>query len=256
MTEPSTQTVVVSGGGTGIGRAITNTFANDGATVIVVGRRADVLKKVADGRDNVIPMSADVTDPVQLRKLAADIKSGFGTVDVVVANAGGGHNEPIDSLEDLAEHWKLIVNANVLSAVLFEHALRPLLRRNGGRFIATTSASARSNGGEVAYASSKAALNRWIVQVASDLGAEGITANCVSPGFVPATELYGGAIDESAYERVSRGIAVRRVGTPQDIAAAVKYLASAEAGFVSGSVHDVDGGRLVATTTLVAAKDL
>ncbi|MDR7167315.1 3-oxoacyl-[acyl-carrier protein] reductase [Nocardia kruczakiae] len=252
-TEP--QVVVVSGGGSGIGRAIADIFAASGATVIIVGRRTAVLEAAVDGRENVIPMTADVTDPDQLRELAAHLKERFETIDVVVASAGSSNHDAHETLEDIAAHWHNTVDANILSAVLFERALRHLLRRDGGRFIAISSATAHRNGGEVAYAACKAALNRWIVQLASDLGELGITANCVSPGFVPATEFFGGAFDESAYEQVARDIAVRRVGTPQDIAGAVQFLASDAAGFVTGSVFHVDGGRRVLTPRLVAAKD-
>ncbi|QGG41537.1 SDR family oxidoreductase [Aeromicrobium yanjiei] len=255
MNSNSPHVVVVSGGGTGIGKAITTAFADAGSIVVIVGRRAEILQRVAAGRDNVMAIPADVTDPDQLRALAAELESRLGTIDVAIANAGSGNTGPHEGLEQVAEHWNFIVRANILSAVLFEHALRPLLRRDGGRFIAITSASAKSNGGEVAYAASKAALNRWIVQVASEVGAEGITANCVSPGFVPDTELYKGAIDESAYARVARGIAVQRVGTPQDVASAVQYLASAAAGFISGSIFDVDGGRRAGPTSLINSKE-
>jgi 3-oxoacyl-[acyl-carrier protein] reductase len=249
------QVVVVSGGGTGIGRAIADTFAASGATVVIVGRRTAVLEAAVDGRENVIPMAADVTDPDQLRELAAHLKVRFGAIDVVVANAGGSNHDAHETLEEIAAHWHNTVNANILSAVLLERALRHLVRHDGGRFIAISSATAHRNGGEVAYAACKAAVNRWIVQLASDLGHLGITANCVSPGFVPDTGFFDGAFDESAYERVARDIAVRRVGTPQDIASAVRFLASDAAGYISGSVFDVDGGRRVLTPRLVAAKD-
>jgi len=246
------RTVVVSGGGTGIGRAISASFADAGDTVVVVGRRLDVLEAFAAGRHNVVPVRADVTNPEDLRAVAAELERRFTTLDVVVANAGASHRGPLDTLEDVAEHWRRTVDANLLSAVLLEHAVRPLLRRPGGRFIAITSSSATSGGGEVAYASSKAALNRWIVQVANDVGAEGITANCVSPGFVPDTELYGGPVSDAASQQVTAGISVGRIGTPEDIAAAVRYVASDEAGFVSGTVLDVNGGRRAVPLAVVA----
>ncbi|MGY3555447.1 SDR family NAD(P)-dependent oxidoreductase [Williamsia sp. R60] len=252
-TEP--QVVVVSGGGTGIGRAIADIFAASGATVVIVGRRTAVLEAAVDGRENVIPMAADVTDPAQLRELAARLEERFGAIDVVVANAGSSNHDAHETLEDIAAHWHNTVNANILSAVLLERALRHLLRRGGGRFIAISSATAHRNGGEVAYAACKAAINRWIVQVASDLGHLGITANCVSPGFVPGTEFFDAAFDESAYKRIARDIAAQRVGTPQDIAGAVQFLASDRAGFITGSVLDVDGGRRVITPGLDTTKD-
>ena len=246
MTEQRTsgqqqRTVVVSGGGTGIGRAIAVRFADDGDTVVIVGRRREVLEKAAAGRPNVVPFVADCTDPDQLRALAAELEQ-RGGVDVLVANAGGSHHGPLETLEQVAEHWRVTVDANLLSAVLLEAALRPLLR-NGARFIAISSASSRG-GGEVAYATSKAAVNRWISQLASDLGGTA-TANVVSPGFVPDTELYDGPVDEAVRVAAAQRTAVARVGTPEDIAEVVHFVASPQAGFVSGTVVDVDGGRKV-----------
>ena len=97
----------------------------------------------------------------------------------------------------------------------------------------------------MAYGSSKAAVNRWIQALASQVGSEGITANALAPGFVPDTELYDGGMDPAWTERVARGIAVGRVGTPEDIAEAVRWLVSPGAGFVNGTVLEVDGGRVV-----------
>jgi 3-oxoacyl-[acyl-carrier protein] reductase len=243
--EPQPRNVVVSGGGTGIGRAIAERFAEDGDTVVIVGRRRDVLDGAAAQRPNIVPFVADCTEPEQLHALAAELER-RGGVDVVVANAGGTHRGPLETLEQVAEHWRATVDANVLSAVLLEFALRPLLR-NGGRFVAISSTSASYRvGGEVAYASSKSAINRWIGQLATDLGGKA-TANVVSPGFVPDTEIYESPVDEATRARTAGLTPVQRVGTPEDIAAVVHFLASPEAGFVSGNVFDVDGGRKVPT---------
>jgi 3-oxoacyl-[acyl-carrier protein] reductase len=137
------------------------------------------------------------------------------------------------------------MSQNLLPAVLLEHALRPHLRRPGGRVVAVSSASARVVGGEVAYAASKAALNRWVVSLAAELGREGITVNAVAPGFVPDTGLYADTLEPEWIERAARGIAVRRVGTPEDIADSVRWLVSPGSGFVNGTVVEVDGGRWV-----------
>jgi 3-oxoacyl-[acyl-carrier protein] reductase len=235
------RTVVVTGGGTGIGRAIVTRFAADRDTVFAVGRRREVLENVGADWPSIVPVVADCTDPRQLRGLAGEVEA-HGGVDVVVANAGGAFHGPLDTVEQVLDHWRSTLDTNLLSAVLLDAVLRPLLR-DGGRFIAISSASTRG-GGEVAYASSKAAMNRWILQVASDLGSKA-TANVVSPGFVPDTELYDGPVDEAVRTASARGTAVQRVGTPEDIAAVVHFLASAEAGFISGSVVDADGGRRI-----------
>jgi 3-oxoacyl-[acyl-carrier protein] reductase len=240
-----TRTAVVTGGGTGIGRAIAAHLAGQGYRVVIVGRRADVLRKVADDIDGVVPIPADVSQPEEVEQLAEAVRSELGVVDGLVLNAGSAHRGPLDSAAQVAEHWIATTNQNVLPAVLTEYALRPLLRRPGGRVVVITSASASNpGGGEVAYASSKAALNRWVRTVATELGAEGITANALAPGFVPDTELYGpDGADPAWAQKLSRGIAVQRPGTPDDVASAVGYLVSEASGFVSGTLVEVDGGR-------------
>jgi 3-oxoacyl-[acyl-carrier protein] reductase len=241
----SDRTVVVTGGGTGIGRGVAAAFARGGDRVLVVGRRKEVLEAcAAELGGRVTTFRADVGDSADVDRLAAHVRDSFGTVDVLVNNAGGAHRQPVESTADLARKWAQTLTQNVVSAVITTHAVQPLLRRPGGRIVVISSAAARSPGGDAAYASAKAALNRWIVTLASDVGAEGITANVVAPGFVPDTELYGptGAAPEWS-ERVAKGIAARRVGTPADIASAVLYLASTEASWVTGTVFEVDGGR-------------
>jgi 3-oxoacyl-[acyl-carrier protein] reductase len=246
VTETPEKWAVVTGGGSGIGRAMALALSRDGFRVIVMGRRKDVLEEVAEQVDG-IAIAADLSDPDDVERAAADVVvATAGTVDALVLNAGSGHQGPQDTLQQVADHWRSVVDANVLTTVLLEHALRPHLRRPGGRIVAVTSASARSPGGEVAYASMKAAINRWVVTVASQLGKEGITVNALSPGFVPDTGLYPGGIPEEWRSKIIKGIAVGRVGTPDDIAEALVWLVSDGAAFMTGTVMEVDGGRVSA----------
>jgi 3-oxoacyl-[acyl-carrier protein] reductase len=207
-----------------------------------MGRRRDVLDDVA-AETGATAVAADLSRPEEVRAAAAEVVELLGVVDVLVLNAGGAHRGPLDTLEEVADHWTATVAQNVLSTVLLEHALRPHLRRPGGRVVVVTSASARVVGGEVAYASSKAALNRWVTTQAARLGREGITVNALAPGFVPDTGLYDDSLDPAFVEQASRRIAIGRVGTPEDIADAVRWLVSPGAGFVHGTVVEVDGGR-------------
>lgn len=246
------RTAVVTGGGTGIGRAITSSLVADGCRVMVVGRRAEVLEAAATaingeaGGDLVSTCTADLSAPDDVTALARQVEARFGVLDILVNNAGGTRREPVESLADLAAHWQGILSQNLVSAVLTTAGLKDRLRRPGGRVICISSRSAVSGGGEVAYASSKAAMNRWVVTLAAELGGDGITANVVSPGFVPDTELYGeSGPDPAWHERIAQGIAVRRVGTPDDIGSAVRYIASPEASWISGTRFDVDGGARV-----------
>ena len=239
------RTAVVTGGGTGIGRSVAALLAADGYRVAVLGRRREVLEQVARDTGAVV-VAADLSRPEEVTRAAAEVVDALGAVDALVLNAGSAQRGPQDTLEQVAAHWLTTMAQNLLPAVLLEHALRPHLRRPGGRVVAVTSAAARAVGGEVAYAASKAALNRWVVTLAGELGPDGITVNALSPGFVPDTELYDGPVDPAWIERAGHTIAVGRVGTPDDIADAVRWLVSPGAAFVSGTVVEVDGGRSLA----------
>lgn len=235
------RTAVVSGGGTGIGAAIARSFASDGWQVAILGRREQVLRDVADGTPGIIPVTGDLSRPEDVEHVADSIVEEFGTLRVLVANAGSTRREDGSSLADVAEHWKATMAQNVLTAVLLERALRSHLQRPGGRVIAISSLSARDLAGNAAYGASKAALNRWVRALADELGGEGMTANAIAPGFVPDTELFGD-LGVERVERIAGSIAVRRAGTPEDVASTVRWLASPEASFVNGSIIDVDGG--------------
>jgi 3-oxoacyl-[acyl-carrier protein] reductase len=236
------RTAVVTGGGTGIGRGIVALLAADGWRIAVVGRRRAVLEEVA-AETGALTVAADLAEPAAVRRAAADVVEALGTVDALVLNAGSAQRGPQDTLEQVAAHWSTTMAQNLLPAVLLEHALRPHLRRPGGRVVAISSAAARVAGGEVAYAASKAAMNRWVVGLAAALGGEGITVNAVAPGLVPDTGLYGEGLEPAWNERAARGIAVRRTGMPEDVADAVRWLISPGTGFVTGTVVEVDGGR-------------
>ncbi len=235
---------VVTGGGTGIGKGIARALADAGDRVVLVGRRGPVVKAAAaELGSGVSAFAADVTDVDQLAALVDHVSGLGGVVDVLVNNAGGADRRPIVTLADVAEYWTNAVTINLLSAVLTTEALKPMLARPGGRVISISSASSRGRGGNVAYASAKAAMNRWVMTLASELGRDGITANVVVPGFVPDTELYGpDGADDTYRSRVLPGVAVGRLGTPDDVGALVRFLASPDAGWISGQCYDIDGG--------------
>ncbi|KJE20553.1 dehydrogenase of unknown specificity, short-chain alcohol dehydrogenase like [Frankia torreyi] len=243
-----TGTAVVTGGGTGIGRAIARALAERGDRVVIVGRRPDRLESAAKdinaevGGPPVLPFAADVTDPDQVERLAGFVTGEFGTLDVLVNNAGGTHPAPVTSLRDLAARHTTLYLQNVVSALLVTQALGPAIRRPGGRIIMISSRSARSAGGDPGYAATKAALNRIVVGLANDYGPDGVTVNAVAPGYVPDTELYSGAIPAEWHERIVAGISVGRGGAPAEIATVVRDLAAPGSSFVNGTVIEVDGG--------------
>ncbi|MBE1485299.1 SDR family NAD(P)-dependent oxidoreductase [Plantactinospora soyae] len=239
---------VVSGGATGIGAAVAEGLAEDGYDILVVGRRVELLREAADrigagcGRPEAIAaVPADLTDPAQVSRVAEAV--GDRVVDVVVNNAGGYLGGDSSTLDGVAAQWRANLDSNVLSAVLLTEALRPALRRPGGRVILLSSIAAQRGGGGP-YSAAKAALHGWAYHLAQELGPDQITVNVVSPGYVVDTEFFGPRMTPEGHQRRVDATLVGRAGEPTEIAAAIRYLASPAAGYVTGQVLGVNGGSV------------
>lgn len=239
--------VVVSGGGTGIGLATAELFAADGDRVVLLGRREDVLRKAAEklndchGAATATWYAADLSDPEQVAAATEFIATDETPVDVVVANAGGNVAPTNDgTLASIADSYRRNFDANVLTAVLLTEALLPHLRRPGGRIVQVSSiASLRGPG---SYGGSKGWINTYTYDLARRLGPEGITANAVAPGFVGDTEFFGDrATPEFVAARVSESL-TGEPGRPAEIAAAIRYVSSPEAGYMTGQLLHINGG--------------
>lgn len=242
--------VVVSGGGTGIGRAIAATFAAEGAHVVVVGRRESVLDEAAEninstvGHRAVTTVAADLSDVESVRTVAQQLTRAGRTVDVLVNNAGGNlaPGTPED-LEAVRRDWIRNMTGNVLPAVLLTQALLPALRRPGGRIVTITSIAAFR--GPATYGGAKAALHPWAAELAVRLAPQQITVNTVAPGYIESTEFYGDRMSPEFHAGRAGQAPMNRGGSVQEVAAAVRYLASPEAAFVTGQILQINGGALL-----------
>jgi 3-oxoacyl-[acyl-carrier protein] reductase len=231
--------VVISGGGTGIGRATARAFAREGARITLLGRRADVLAEAAEelgARTHPV----DLTDPEAVRELLAGWSE---PVDVLVNNAGGVARGEVRDLAELAEQWLADYRTNVLTAVLLTEGLRDRLRPGGRVILLSSIAALRGGGGS--YSAAKAALHGWAFDLAAELGPEGITVNVVAPGYTADTEFFGGAMTDERHRRLVDATLVKRAGRPEDIAETIRFLASEQAGYITGQIVQANGGALL-----------
>ncbi|WP_454560913.1 SDR family NAD(P)-dependent oxidoreductase [Mycobacterium haemophilum] len=235
-----TRTVVVTGGGTGIGKAVAATFCRWGDTVVITGRRLSVLRaaKKELGR-HAICARVDATNPQEVQAFADEVRS----LDVLVNNAGLNCGltapSPAKSLVALAECWQSNLEANVLPPVLMTAACLEKMQP-GGSIITIGSIAAEKGFG--AYGAAKAAIASWNVDLAREVGRRGLTANVVAPGYVDDTDFFG---DQLRAEVRASWIATTLTGsaaTPADVAATVEFLASPGARQITGQVVAVNGG--------------
>ncbi|TDC70075.1 SDR family oxidoreductase [Streptomyces hainanensis] len=242
------RTVVITGGGTGIGLAAARAFGRDGDTTILVGRREAVLERAAAELPDAVPLPADLAEPAEVARVESVIADRFGTVDVLVHSAGGnGGLEPgppdgAGRLAATAHQWTVNFRANTLSAVLLTEALKDRLASPGGRLLFLSSIAAFRGSGSSGYGASKAALHPYAFALARELGPRGVTVNVVAPGFVDDTGFFGDGVTEERRRTLIAETANGRAGEPGDVAETLHWLASHAAGHVTAQVVQVNGG--------------
>jgi meso-butanediol dehydrogenase/(S,S)-butanediol dehydrogenase/diacetyl reductase len=240
--------VLVTGGGTGIGLAITRAFLAAGATVVITGRRQAKLDEALAGADpaRALALVADVGDGRQVRELVAEVLARFGRLDVVVSNAAGYANGPLTELDDAA--WESMRATNVDGFFHLAKASLPALAESGGNLVAVSSVSGqRGDWGQAGYNATKAAVSNFVRSLALDWGPAGVRLNAVAPAFTITDATAGVAEDENLVAALVHRVALGRPGQPDDIAPAVLFLASDAARYITGAVLDVDGGTSAAT---------
>src|SRR5438045_1053964 len=242
------QVAVVTGSGRGIGHAIALRLAQEGARVASVSRTESNGQRTADEINSVRADAAkayavDVADQAAVQKAAAQIFEDFGRVDILVNNAGVTRDGL--SMRMSMEDWDTVLNTNLKGAFNFTQAvMRPMIKQRSGRIINISSiAGLLGNAGQANYAASKAGLIGLTKSLARELASRGITVNAIAPGLIE-TDMTGVLSDEIR-QAILQKIPLGKLGQPGDIAAAVAYLASAEAKYVTGPVLTVDGGKVM-----------
>ena len=241
MFDLSGQTALVTGASGGIGGAIARALHSQGAQVMVAGTRRDALGTLAAelGERAHIGL-ADLANPAAADRLVRDAEKAMGRVDILVNNAGVTRDALALRMDD--ESWRIVVEVNLTAAFrLTRAALRGMIRRRHGRVIGVASVVAiTGNAGQANYAAAKAAMIGMSKSVAAEIAGRGITVNCIAPGAITTAMTEKLTAEQRA--RLLGAIPAGRFGAPEDVAAAVIFLASPEAGYVTGQTLHVNGG--------------
>ena len=239
------QTVLITGGSRGIGAAMARAFAAAGYAVAVNYHRSEaearaLVEELSSSGYSVRAFQADVSDPGQAQSLVDNVLDKFCQLDILICNAGIAQQKLFGDLTD--DDWRRMFAVNVDGVF---HAVRAALphfiHRKAGRIVTVSSMWGQVGGScEVAYSAAKAAVIGLTRALAKELGPSGITVNCVSPGVI-STEM-NARLDQEALAALAEETPLGAIGTPEDVAAAVAFLASEEAGYITGQVLQVDGG--------------
>jgi 3-oxoacyl-[acyl-carrier protein] reductase len=239
--------VLVTGGTRGIGRAVVGAFAKAGARVTFTGTNAaaaaEALAALGAG-EAVRYVKADVSDaPAVKAAVEAAVAHGGGKLDVLVNNAGITKDNLLLRMSD--EEWDRVLDVNLKGVFLTTRAAaRPLMKSKRGRIVNVTSVVGLiGNAGQANYAASKGGVVAFTRSVARELSGRGVTANAVAPGYI-ATDMTA-ALPPAAAEALQKQIPLGRLGTGEDVAGVVLFLASEAAGYVTGQVLCVDGGMVM-----------
>ncbi len=232
---------LVTGASGGIGGAVARALHAQGATVALSGTRRDALDAVAaelDDRAHVVP--CDLADPAEADALAGKAEEAMGGLDIVVNNAGLTRDNLALRLKD--EDWQAVLDVNLTAAFRISRAaLKGMMRRRWGRIVGITSVvGVTGNPGQANYAASKAGLIGMSKSLAAEVAARGITVNCVAPGLI--TSAMTDALNEQQREGILARVPAGRLGSGEEVASAVVYLASEEAAYVTGQTLHVNGG--------------
>jgi 3-oxoacyl-[acyl-carrier protein] reductase len=242
------QVAIVTGAGRGIGHAIALRLAGEGARVASVSRSEGNAKKTADEinasrADAAKHYAVDVSDHAAVQRVGAQVLQDFGKVDILINNAGVTRDGL--AMRMSIEDWDMVINTNLRGAFNFTQSIiRSMIKQRSGRIINITSVIGLiGNAGQTNYAASKAGLIGLSKSLARELASRSITVNAIAPGFI-TTDMTAGLSDEIK-KTIQAQIPLGKTGAPEDIASAVAFLASQEAGYITGQVLCVDGGMVM-----------
>ena len=236
---------LVTGATRGIGRAIALKFASEGADVAFTYRSqteaaASLVSEIEALGGRVMAFQSDASDFDAAHRIVDEIKSSLGHIDILVNNAGITKDGLMMRMDE--QQWDTVIDTNLKSAYNFIHACTPVMaRQRSGSIINMTSVVGLSgNAGQCNYAASKAGLIGLAKSIAKEMGARGIRANCIAPGFI-ATDMTG-SLSEDIRKEWEKQIPLRRGGTPEDVAGVALFLASDMSAYVTGQVINCCGG--------------
>jgi 3-oxoacyl-[acyl-carrier protein] reductase len=239
------QVAIVTGGGRGIGKAIVQALASEGAKVAVIYRGSqqaadELVAALRSSGATALALQVDVTDGPAVQAAVERVESELGPVDILVNNAGIIQDDLFVRLEP--EQWDRVIRTNLGGTYNFCRAVAyGMMRRRKGRIVNISSVAATHvNPGQTNYAASKGGINSFTRALAVELASRGVTVNAVAPGFIE-TDM-SAAVRNKAGDTIKKFIPMRRIGTPEDVARVALFLAGPDAAYVTGQVLTVDGG--------------
>ena len=241
MFDLSGKAALVTGATGGIGAAIARMLHSQGAAVALSGTRAEVLEALAgELGERVAVTPCNLSDPEATAALPGQAEAALGGLDILVNNAGLTRDNLALRTKD--EDWQTVLDVNLTAAFrLSRAALRGMMKRRWGRIVSITSVvGVTGNPGQANYAASKAGLIGMSKSLAAEVASRGITVNCVAPGFIETAMT--GVLSDEQKQRILTAVPAGALGTPEDVAAAVTYLASNEGAYVTGQTLHVNGG--------------
>src|SRR6266567_1908726 len=243
----SGRVALVTGASQGIGRSCALKLASTGATVALAARNQEKLnelvREISGAGGKAATFKVDVSDEAQIKSACKAVITQFGKIDILVNNAGITRDQLVMRMK--RSDWDAVLSTNLTSAYLcIQQVIGSMLKQRWGRIINIASVFGQmGQAGQANYAASKAGLIGLTMAIAREVGSRNITCNAVSPGFIETAMT--SVLSEELKQSALQAIPLRRIGTPEDVASCVAFLASEEAGYITGHVLNVNGGMLM-----------